>query len=176
MNVKPTQTDVYIQEPLGWTMTKSQPSVITDDSHAHRTENGAASLNSIQLAAPKLNGETTFPAIKFKDRRARVSSSLITLPAARRDVDVIGKYICKAKPADGFPASARAVYLVKRQGPRIISHREQWAMPNKGRAQIECLAQVNTITDSAISWSKDGKVSLSNLLLFIHINRSDDGF
>lgn len=171
---KPTQTDVYIQEALGWTMAKqlvtatfNKPAgLVTEDSHAQQvaapagaSEQQAASLNLIQILTPKSNGGTTFPAIKFKDRKAHVSSSYITLPAARRDVDVIGKYICKAKPADGFPASARAVYLVKRQGPRIISHREQWAMSNKGRAQIECLAQVNTVTDSSITWYKDEKVS-----------------
>lgn len=173
-NSRPTQTDVYIREPLGWTMarqlvtatalnSKQAGPLVTEDSHAQQQVGGSeqqqASLNLIQLTTPKSNGETTFPAIKFKERKAHVSSSFITLPAARRDVDVIGKYICKAKPADGFPASARAVYLVKRQGPRIISHREQWAMSNKGRGQVECLAQVNTVTDSSITWYKDGKVS-----------------
>lgn len=167
-NLKPTQTDVNIQEPLGWTMLKPSLKPASSALSGQTTTESHAELEPASLSLTKpagmselATGGSSNAQIKFKERKAHVSSSFITLAAARRSHDVIGKYICKAKPADGFPASARALYLVRRERPRIISHKEQWTMSSKSRAQVECLAQINTITDSSITWSKDGKVSSS---------------
>lgn len=108
-------------------------------------------------------------------RQAEVASSKLQLRQV--NVDSVGKYVCMARlgaPAEqaaaGQPhrqqfAVARAIYLVLREKPRIISHPLQRAPAVQvGRRQtvsVECLAQINTILDNStqIQWFKEGKVS-----------------
>lgn len=105
-------------------------------------------------------------------RAAEVMSSRLKLRQV--NVDSVGKYVCRAKlhTADAAAAAnegrhqqqqqvARAVYLVLREKPRIISHPLQTAHADQRQISVECLAQINTIVDNStqIQWFRDGKVS-----------------
>lgn len=74
-------------------------------------------------------------------RHAQLTSSSITLQ--RVNGDSVGKYVCRVRGQDRFRWFARAVQVVLRQSPRIISARAQRAPLGSRQLQVECLAQLN---------------------------------
>jgi len=172
-----TPSSVRIREPLDWLVRASsaselaagkqeeQPAAPTgqqkqkqqqqqqgEEANGNSNSNSNNTLSLLQPRNPSSSGQT-----KLLRREAQLASSFIQLTNANEDS--IGKYVCKAKPVDGAPAAARAIFLVMRQRPRIISSAHQPAPLSLRHVQLECLAQINTVLDNSIVWSKDGKVS-----------------
>ena len=178
---QPSATQSRILEPLGWSLrrisTRAKKLPVSansnnnhdgDDYHLLPGGQPPDQLDELLLSSSRQviqqqNQKGRSPqlaALRLSQRQAQLTSSQITLRSVNEDS--VGKYICKAIARDGFKSLARAVFLVLHQQPRIISIGQQWAPLGSRQVQVECLAQVNGVSDNqtTISWSKDGKVSV----------------
>lgn len=93
-------------------------------------------------------------------RQAQLTSSMLRLRQVNSDAT--GRYVCKALAAPNFNSTAKSVFFVLQQQPRIISVAQQWAPLGAQQVQVECLVQINTVLDNQtqVSWLRDGKVSI----------------
>lgn len=177
----PSSTSAKISEPLGWTVSRwssqqARQLVAVSSPNPHATSEsastgtGARRLVSLGLVQPGAANASTRAQL-FK-REVSLSSSFLLIKAAREEST--GRYVCKSKPAEGFPAMARAVYLVQRKEPRLISLREQWAPAGERRLQVECLAEVRAVIDNmtSVSWTKNGQVSCGSRYCHLMIQLS----
>ena len=141
-------TQANISEPLGWEMRSSRRRanprrLLLKTGHHQPTlaSQAAAPLaqeKELALLAP-LGSDERAP---LRWRRAELASSSIVL--RRVNEDSAGKYVCRARgPANSTRWSARAIQLVLRQSPRIVSVRDQWAQLGARQLQLECLVQLN---------------------------------
>lgn len=158
----PSSTSAKINEPLGWSVARwpSQQARQLAPTGAGALPLGAEPTGRrslITVSLIKQPGQATGPLLM--KREVSLSSSFMLIKAAKEEA--MGKYVCKSKPADGYPAMARAVYLVQRKEPRVISHSKQWAPSGARHIQVECLAEVRAVIDNmtSISWTKNGQVS-----------------
>lgn len=148
---QPKQVAGRIHEPLSWIVSSAEPTKASQEESAEES-------SKLSLIGPsQLVGSQQSLLL---ERAAQVYSSSILLRAARSET--VGKYLCKTRMAEGgFGSAARAIYLVKRGQPRIVSPTVQWAPAQSEQVQLECLCQLNTVIDNVtvISWSRAGKVS-----------------
>lgn len=166
------QTNPHIFEPLKWVVFKQQSSNIRKISSTSININQdlekhlEQQFTLISLMKPALisnvnNLKNFSKSSKLYQRKTQISSSTYTIKSAQEDA--MGRYVCKSKSQSESiqPTIARSIYLIARKRPRIISVKQQFTTVEQyleGKIQIECLITINTVLETVIEWSKDGKV------------------
>lgn len=171
------QTNPLIFEPLKWTLVKqlyqsninyvtkkisqAKPPTINNQEQFEKQEQ--STLIALMKPSISINNLKNSSTNKLYKRETQISSS--TYPIKSAQEDAMGRYVCKTKssqPESIQPTVARSVYLIARKSPRIISVQQQYTTVEQyleGKIQIECLITINTVLETTIKWSKDGKVS-----------------
>lgn len=120
---------------------------------------GAGSTRLQPIMMRNKIGTTTKSRRRLNGRQAQLTSSSLQLK--RTNADSIGRYVCMARSPGGLNSTAKSVFFVLKQRPRIISADQQWAPLGARQVQVECLVQINTVRDNQtqVTWHKDDKVS-----------------
>lgn len=160
-----TSIGAPIWEPLDWRTVESSSQELefgSSSSHNETLDESGATMKAVE---PKLSVKlmnNTYGQPKLSQRQAQISRSSISFKNA--NLDFMGKYVCRSKQADSSkPDFARAISVVMRQRPRIISTQSQWATLGSRQLRVECLVQVSGQMDNQtkISWFRDGQVSFT---------------